>query len=322
MNESRDASERLRALIVSQSADERAWLLEAFAGDVSSIGHVGECEDADVALALLEDSLYDIVLIDTTADDVAKLASNGQGAAIFFLAKPTNRESPEAVLAAGAADYLASGPAGIDAAELQHALRQGLRFHKINRERSYFAEILRERERQVAQLTVLVHREAKVDARTGWPLHGVVVERLRDELRRAGRYKLPLCVLIIEVEGVADLSKHADADAAAAAMGQVAARVRTVARKTDICGHYGADDFLVLLTNTEREGSLIFCQRVASALEAPLDAPCEGAALRCWFGLAEYLPEVKRNVEQMLATAEGRLRRARERGIHGVVVAD
>lgn len=322
LNDATNPTERLRVLIVSQSDDERAWMRAALASEPFAVDQIGECTEAEIAAELMDSGTVDIVLIDTSAEDVALLARQSQGAAIFFVAKPDNPASPEEVLAAGAADYLARGVVGLDSGELQQAMRQGLRFHKINRERAYFAEILRERDRQVAQLTMLINRSATLDPRTGWPQHQQIVERLRDELRRAARYNLPLSALIVEVEGIAALHADHGPEVADAATVEIADRIKTVARKTDICGHYGAESFLVLLTNTERDGSLIFCQRVSAIVEAPFQSPTGPVTLRCWFGLGEFAPESRREIAELLATASERLQRARQKGIHGIVLAD
>lgn len=315
-------SGQLRVLLISRLPDEREWMRAAFTAEPFAASQVVECEDIAAALTVLQSQTFDIMLIDTSPEEVARLTELSQGAAIFFVARPENPATPDAVMAAGAADYLASGAIGLDAAELRQAMRQGLRFHKINRERSYFAEILRERDRQVAQLTMLVNRGATTDSRTGWPMHPQIVERLQDELRRAGRYNLPLSILILEFEGIDAIHRDRGAEAADRAMAAVAERIKAVARKTDICGHQGADSLLVLLTNTEREGALIFCQRVTATVESPVILDDVPAQFRCWFGLAEYSSESKHTEAELLAIATERLQRARKQGIHGIVVAD
>lgn len=322
MRDSSPLSGQVRVLIVSSSAEHRRWVRAAFGAEPLLECLIAECDQLEAALARLEHDSFDVVLLDTTPADVSRISRAGKGAAVFFLAWSKDAPPADEVLAAGASDYISPPETGMDPNDLWVSLRQGLRFHRMQRERSYFAEVIRERDRQLVQLTQRLAHASPFDQRTGWPRHQYIVDRLGEECRRSTRYKLPLTAVLMDVLGLDGIQRDHGTAAANGVIGELAERVRIVARKTDLVGHYGTDGFLVLLTNTDREGGYIFCQRTVQAIAPPVAIEEKQFQLQCYFGLAEYGGDHSSNEKALLELISNRLDQAKEAGQPSTIVGD
>lgn len=105
------------------------------------------------------------------------------------------------------------------------------------------------------------------DAMTGVMNHRSICDVLEKELHRSKRYDLPLSVLIIDIDhfkGINDTYGHQFGDQV---IKQVAKLITINCRETDFVGRYGGEEFLVILTNTERDMALELCERLRDNIE-------------------------------------------------------
>lgn len=89
--------------------------------------------------------------------------------------------------------------------------------------------------------------------------------------------------------------------------------VRNVLRKTDFCGRYGGEEFLILLTQTDLEEAKVFAERVRTRVEES-SFPELGKAFRITvsIGLAEHWG--KESIEKTISRADEALYRAKKNG--------
>ena len=105
------------------------------------------------------------------------------------------------------------------------------------------------------------------DSLTGCVNRKHAIEVMDAELRRARRSKLPLSLLMFDLDRFKDINDrwgHLCGDAVLATVGQ---RMNTVLRGSDLKCRYGGEEFLVLLPDTPIEGA----QRVAETLRRELE---------------------------------------------------
>ncbi len=86
--------------------------------------------------------------------------------------------------------------------------------------------------------------------------------RLRDEVQRAARYGLSFGLLILDLDhfkSVNDAYGHLRGDEVLA---EVGARLRKMARQSDLIFRYGGDEFVLLLPHTAKDQVSLFAVRL------------------------------------------------------------
>lgn len=104
------------------------------------------------------------------------------------------------------------------------------------------------------------------DSKTGLFNQRYVSSRLRSEIARAERAKLPLSFLMIDIDGLERINKENDfatGDSVLDALGKI---IQRQLRATDVPARWGDDEFGILLYNSPLEGARIVAQRIADDL--------------------------------------------------------
>jgi diguanylate cyclase (GGDEF)-like protein len=100
------------------------------------------------------------------------------------------------------------------------------------------------------------------DALTGLGNRRQFDRRLRDELARAARYRTPLALLIIDVDGLKAINDRGGHQAGDLALGSVAGAIAKTARRTDAAARLGGDEFALLAPETTAGEALALAERV------------------------------------------------------------
>ena len=100
-----------------------------------------------------------------------------------------------------------------------------------------------------------------------------------------------------------------------------AAVLRSVLRKTDFCGRYGGEEFLVVLTQTDLEAAKIFAERIRDCVEKSL-FPSLGpdSKVTVSIGLTAY--KMQENIERTISRADEALYRAKNGGRNRVELSE
>jgi diguanylate cyclase (GGDEF)-like protein len=105
---------------------------------------------------------------------------------------------------------------------------------------------------------------ANTDPLTGLANARVLNEHLRRELNRAARYRQPLALLLIDVDGfkkVNDRFGHAVGDRALRHVGKA---IRSQLRESDVGARWGGDEFALLAPGTPVSAAVALAERVRS----------------------------------------------------------
>jgi diguanylate cyclase (GGDEF)-like protein len=108
---------------------------------------------------------------------------------------------------------------------------------------------------------------AITDIVSGLYTHGYMQDALEREFRRCKYENLPLSTIILDVDHfkiVNDTYGHPQGDALLRQLGAV---IKTVTRSSDIVCRYGGDEFMVILPETNRIGTVLVAERIRQAVE-------------------------------------------------------
>jgi diguanylate cyclase (GGDEF)-like protein len=151
--------------------------------------------------------------------------------------------------------------------------------------------------------------------------------RLKEEVDRALRYKLPLSVLLLDIDHfkrINDTHGHPVGDRVLCALGKL---IQNTVRNTDVVARYGGEEILVIATCTPPPPIPVFAERLRrtvedSVLVAP-DALTGGKEIRATvsIGVASLGPEI-RTLEALVQGADEALYRAKHEGRNRVVVRE
>ena len=162
---------------------------------------------------------------------------------------------------------------------------------------------------------VEIDRAASVDALTGLASRWPTLDRLRTEAAEARRYEHPLAIVLLDIDGFADLNHDHGLQVGDAILREVALRLRVRMRDADLVGRIGADAFLAILPHTDELGATTFSRAVLDRLidhRIVTDRGEIGIGLSV--GIALMRPGMTLSGEELLAAAEEALASARAAG--------
>ena len=148
------------------------------------------------------------------------------------------------------------------------------------------------------------------DLLTGLPNHVAFRERLREEVSRARRHRRPLTVAIADVDGLRAMNDRGGHKAGDVVLRDVADLLRSSLREEDVVSRLGADDFGILLVESDRATALVALERVRRLVaRTPLG---HGLQATISIGLAEL--DGAPTGDDLLGAAEAALHWSRAHG--------
>lgn len=170
-------------------------------------------------------------------------------------------------------------------------------------------------------------RSGFTDVLTGWHNRRYLQMRLAEEVARAARDSTCLVALMIDIDHfkrVNDTWGHAAGDRVLA---EIAQRIESQVRASDIAARYGGEEFVVLMPATTTEAGTRLAERIRAAVAAnPIDvAANQQVAITVSIGIANTSPDrsardFKTLGEALLARSDVALYRAKSEGRDRIVV--
>jgi len=161
-------------------------------------------------------------------------------------------------------------------------------------------------QRELIQKNQELERLSRTDALTGLANRRQIDERLERECRRSQRYGSPFAIVLADIDDFKtfnDVHGHLVGDQVLVG---VAGTMHDMVRDTDCIGRFGGEEFIVILSNNDRDGAEVFAERWRRSVER-VRVPVEGGAIvstTISIGIACWSPEI--------ATPSPLLRRADE----------
>ncbi|MDB4954963.1 MAG: putative response regulator [Myxococcales bacterium] len=302
----------------SHSECVREALSDAGCLDIESVSSDHEAE----TLATEGGRVPDLVIVDVSGLELRplqRLAKRFRDVPILAVCSELAMDS---AFAAGAVDCMTKP---VRTGELRSRIREALRLRsdairRANRERKLSDAIVTlQKEKQDLERLVCVD-----------PLTGIANRRhtfalLEAEWKRSARERLPLAVLMIDLDCYHSYNEqygHLGGDACLQRVTE--AMVTCLRRPSDFLGRYGGEEFIAVLPNTDAVGAKIVAERLRAAVEA-LGIPHEASkcsrvvTITAGFASLRVLDDV--SLDKLVAAADAALLHAKANGrnrIHGV----
>ncbi len=123
-------------------------------------------------------------------------------------------------------------------------------------------------ERRYRRLIDNLYTQATTDGLTGLYNHICFQMRLREEVGRVKRYRRPMALLMIDVDGFKPFNDRFGHPAGDEALRMVAQSIRVTLRRVDLPARYGGEEFAVILPETPQAGAMVAAERVRQRIEA------------------------------------------------------
>ena len=92
-------------------------------------------------------------------------------------------------------------------------------------------------------------------------------EKLREEVERVARYPASLSLMILDVDHFKQFNDTFGHPAGDDILWSVARLLENNSRSTDFVARYGGEEFVILMPNTNQQGSLVMAEKVCRAVE-------------------------------------------------------
>lgn len=145
---------------------------------------------------------------------------------------------------------------------------------------------------------------------------------LEAEMKRARRYKTPLSIVFIDLDGFKQVNDTNGHLCGSATLTEIAKLIMGLVRETDIVARYGGDEFVIVLPETQAENAAMIAERIRSRIEAHVFRG--GSDLEIYltasFGVASY-PEHASTPAALICCADKAMYTAKDQNKNRVVLA-
>lgn len=166
--------------------------------------------------------------------------------------------------------------------------------------------------------TLAFHRRVDTDSSTGLVNHGRILKLVEQELPKTA--ERPVSVIIADVDrfkSINDTHGHVVGDKV---LQSITGRLRSAARRGDVIGRYGGDEFLIVLKNTESKTALRVAERMRARLkDQPFDFA--GHSIHVTLSAGVATARADDNSESLIESADAALYRAKRAGRDRVLLA-
>ncbi|MFM6929795.1 MAG: diguanylate cyclase [Bdellovibrio sp.] len=237
-----------RILVIDDDKDSLEIMLEPLRWEgYDARGVTTESE----AHKLIETWIPHVVILDWIAPSMAGLRvlktirERLSHVSCVFVSENSSTEAIIEALDSGADDYIVKPFVPL---ELLARIRSQLRIRDLHEQLLFANEKLKE----------LVD----TDDLTGLYNMRSLYQRLDFEMERAKRFNRDVCVVMMDMDYFKTVNDGHDHLFGSYVLSEVGKIIRACTRNIDIPARYGGDEFLVVLTETNHEGAMHFCERL------------------------------------------------------------
>jgi diguanylate cyclase (GGDEF)-like protein len=146
---------------------------------------------------------------------------------------------------------------------------------------------------------------AKHDLLTGLANRALFVEKLDDAAKRLQRHGTPFTVLMLDLDKFKDVNDTHGHPAGDQLLVEVAQRLTSSLRNTDVMARLGGDEFAIIQENEKHqsEGAISLALKIIEAMEEPFDLNGHLASIGVSIGIA-FAPEHGADDEALLKAAD------------------
>lgn len=276
------------------------------------------------ALQKVQKSCPDLVLLDINMPDMdgynvcrkIKAMEDSQDIPVIMVTGETNEKALQKAFDAGASDYV---PKKSTQTELVARIRSAI---ILKRE----VERRKQRESELLDATKRLEQHASVDALTGIANRRHFDEFLEKEWRRGMRYKLPLSLVMIEVDNFRKYVEAHGQKAGDTCLQKIAAILSArLKRPGDLVARFAIEGFAAVLFDTKPKEVKRIAEDIRDRIEKlqlSASAGVNPASVIVSVGVATDTPARGSNAKDLLELADIAVARARQSGKNQVKIAN
>lgn len=224
---------------------------------------------------------------------------------ILLLTARSQKEDIVIGMEAGADDYITKP---FDVNELKVRLRAGERILNLQKELISAREILRD--------------QATHDPLTGLWNHATIIDLLRQELNRAKRQKIPVGVIMADLDHFKRINDTYGHPAGDIVLRETAQRMSTAMRPYDAVGRYGGEEFLIIMPGCNEASMMNLAERLLVCVsKEEIDISEHTISITVSLGGVSCEETQQVEVSALIKTADIALYRAKDTGRNRVVLA-
>jgi len=176
--------------------------------------------------------------------------------------------------------------------------------------------------RKKLQSSLTVIREMAIhDDLTGFYNRHHLMDIIDSENNRSVRTGSVFSLVMMDIDKFKNINDKYGHQTGDQVLRTFAAIIRSILRKTDFCGRYGGEEFLIVLTQTDIQAAKVFAERICDCVENSF-FPCLGpdSQVTVSIGLTEY--RMQEDIEKTISRADELLYKAKKGGRNRVECSD
>jgi len=183
--------------------------------------------------------------------------------------------------------------------------------------------VLEASHRRAFALELELHRDARTDSLTGLDNRRAMEERGPLELKRAHRTRVPVSIIVADVDHFKSINDRHGHEAGDAVLVAVARTLRAALRATDLLSRWGGEEFMAVVVDADARRAAEIAERMRASVEAmPLAAITERVTISLGVATLENVGDVAAAWETLLKEADTNLYRAKSAGRNRVISRD
>ena len=146
---------------------------------------------------------------------------------------------------------------------------------------------------------------------------------LRREVKRARRYRTPVSVIFLDLDGFKNVNDRHGHLAGSRALVEVGHVIRGTVREIDIVSRYGGDEYTIVLPQTGPEGAAVIAERIRRNIEETVFLKSMGHEVRLTasLGVASH-PDHAHSREELISKADQAMYQVKDAHKNGVALAE
>lgn len=185
---------------------------------------------------------------------------------------------------------------------------------------------LQQIQQQLLSANQELQKQANQDGLTGLANRRNFDEKLLEELQRSARSKLPLGLILLDIDLFKPYNDHYGHQAGDAALQQVATALKKEARRQgEVAARYGGEEFALVLPDSDGKACLEVAERVQQHIKALQIRHCQSDVadyLTVSMGCYSVIADKNTGPEQMLQHADKALYQAKAAGRNTIIIDD